>query len=76
MKKVQKDAIESWHQLVDSIMIDWNYNGEVLQPSCIDIPTKNEIVKGVYDIPENSGTIRVKITDLLSESIEIEVYNK
>lgn len=76
MKKVQKDAIESWHQLVDSIMIDWNYNGEVLQPSCIDIPSKNEIVKGVYDIPENSGTIRVKITDLLSESIEIEVYNK
>ena len=75
MKKVQKDAIESWHQLVDSIMIDWNYNGEVLQPSFIDIPTKNEIVKGVYDIPENSGTIRVKITDLLSESIEIEVYN-
>ena len=76
MKKVQKDAIESWHQLVDSIMIDWNYNGEVLQPSCIDIPSKNEIVKGVYDIPENSGTIRVKITDLLSESIEMEVYNK
>ena len=75
MKKVQKDAIESWHQLVDSIMIDWNYNGEVLQPSCIDIPSKNEIVKGVYDIPENSGTIRVKITDLLSESIEMEVYN-
>ena len=76
MKKIQKDAIESWHQLVDSIMIDWNYNGEVLQPSCIDIPSKNEIVKGIYDIPENSGTIRVKITDLLSESIEIEVYNK
>lgn len=76
MKKIQKDAVESWHQLVDSIMIDWNYNGEVLQPSCIDIPSKKEIVKGVYDIPKNSGTIRVKITDLLSESIEMEVYNK
>ena len=76
MKKIQKNAIESWHQLVDSIMIDWNYNGEVLQPSCIDISSKKKIVKGVYDIPKNSGTIRVKITDLLSESIEIEVYNK
>ena len=28
---------------------------------------------GIYDIPEDAGTIRVKITDLLSESLEMEV---
>lgn len=30
-------------------------------------------VSGIYDIPEDAGTIRVKITDLLSESLEMEV---
>ena len=28
---------------------------------------------GIYDIPDDAGTIKVKITDLLSESIEVEV---
>ena len=37
------------------------------------IPGKNELVSGVYDIPEDFGTIKVKITDLLSESLEVEV---
>ena len=70
---LQKETVEEWRQLVDSVMIDWNYDGVVMQPSEIDIPDKNEMVKGVYDIPENAGTIKVKITDLLSESLEVEV---
>jgi site-specific DNA-methyltransferase (adenine-specific)/adenine-specific DNA-methyltransferase len=56
-------------------MIDWNYDGAVMQPSVIDIPDKKELVAGTYDIPENSGTIKVKITDLLSESLEVEISN-
>ena len=36
----------------------------------VDIPGKNELVKGAYKMPEDAGTIRVKITDLLSESWE------
>ena len=70
---LQKEYVEDWHQLVDSIMIDWNYDGVVMQPAVTDIPGKNEMVKGIYDIPEGSGTIKVKITDLLSESLEVEV---
>lgn len=70
---LQTEYVEDWRQLVDSIMIDWNYDGVVMQPSVTDIPGKNELVKGIYDIPENSGTIKVKITDLLSESLEVEV---
>ena len=69
----QKEYVEEWRQLVDSVMIDWNYDGAVMQPSTIDIPEKNELVKGVYAIPEDAGTIKVKITDLLSESLEVEV---
>ena len=70
---LQKEYVEDWRQLVESIMIDWNYDGVVMQPSVTDVPDKKDIVSGIYDIPEDAGTIRVKITDLLSESLEMEV---
>lgn len=70
---LQKEYVEDWRQLVESIMIDWNYDGVVMQPAVTDVPDKKGIVKGVYNIPEDAGTIKVKITDLLSESLELEV---
>ena len=70
---LQKEYVEDWRQMVDSVMIDWNYDGVVMQPAVTDVPGKSELVKGIYDIPEGSGTIKVKITDLLSESLELEV---
>lgn len=70
---LQKEYVEDWRQLVETIMIDWNYDGVVMQPTVIDIPDKKELVVGIYDIPENAGTIKVKITDLLSESLEQEI---
>lgn len=70
---IQKEYVEEWRQLVESIMIDWNYDGVVMQPVVTDVPGKNELVIGVYDIPENAGTIKIKITDLLSESLEMEI---
>ena len=70
---LQKEYVEDWRQLVDSVMIDWNYDGVVMQPSVTDVPGKDDLVVGVYDIPEECGTIKVKITDLLSESLEVEV---
>ena len=70
---LEKEYVEDWKQLVESIMIDFNYNGCVLKPSIIDIPDKKDFVAGVYEIPQNTGIIKVKITDLLSESLELEV---
>lgn len=70
---LQKEYVEDWKQLVESIMIDWNFDGVVMQPTVTDVPGKKEMVIGVYDIPENVGTIKIKITDLLSESLEMEV---
>lgn len=69
---IQGSDIEDYRQLVDSIMIDYNYDGEVLKPQILDVPDKKELVKGIYEIPKDHGLIRIKITDLLSESIEIE----
>ena len=56
-------------------MIDFNYDGAVLEPSVVDIPDGKDLVLGEYPIPEGAGTIRVKITDLLSESLEITLKN-
>jgi adenine-specific DNA-methyltransferase len=70
---VEKEKVVNWRELVESIMIDWNYDGAVLQPGIVDIPEKNELVSGKYKIPEDARTIRLKITDLLSESLEMDV---
>lgn len=70
---LQKESVENWQQLVDSIVIDWNYDGATMHPTTIDIPDKKELVSGEYVIPEDAGTIKIKITDVLSESIELEV---
>ncbi|MET4569114.1 site-specific DNA-methyltransferase [Rhodanobacter soli] len=67
---LQKESVEDWKELVESVLIDWNYDGAVLQPAVVDIPGKNDLVKGAYIVPQDAGTIRVKITDLLSESWE------
>lgn len=72
---IMKENVEDWKELVESVMIDWNYDGAVLEPAVVDIPEKNELVSGIYIIPEDAGTIRVKITDLLSESFEVSIDN-
>lgn len=72
---LQKESVDDWKELVESVLIDWNYDGAVLQPSMVDIPGKNALVKGTYKMPDDAGTIRVKITDLLSESWEGSVSN-
>ena len=69
---LQAEKVTEWRELVESVMIDWNYDGAVLQPAIVDIPEDDGFVVGKYEIPETAGTIRIKITDLLSESLEQE----
>ena len=72
---LQKESVGDWKELTESVLIDWNYDGAVLQPAVVDIPGKSEMVKGAYKVPGDAGTIRVKIIDLLSESWEGSVTN-
>lgn len=68
---LEKTNVEEWRELVDSIKIDFNFDGAVFSPTVIDIPEGRDLVKGSYKIPADAGTIKVKITDLLSESCEV-----
>lgn len=70
---MEVENVTDWRELVESVMIDWNYDGAVLQPAVLDIPEGDALVAGQYAIPDDAGTIRIKITDLLSESLEVEV---
>ncbi len=70
---MQKESVDNWKQMVEAIYIDWDYNGKVMKPSVCDIPGKDNLVQGEYDVPEKAGKIKIKITDLLSESLELEV---
>jgi site-specific DNA-methyltransferase (adenine-specific)/adenine-specific DNA-methyltransferase len=75
LQKLSIEKVGDWRQLVESIKIDWNYDGAVLSPALIDHPEEGDLVKGRYSIPKDAGTIRVKITDLLSESWEASIAN-
>ncbi|MBM6682337.1 site-specific DNA-methyltransferase [Collinsella intestinalis] len=70
---LQKESVDDWRELVESVLVDWNYDGAVLEPAVTDVPEKNEVVAGIYDVPADAGRIMVKITDVLSESLEVEV---
>lgn len=71
---LMKENVEEWRELVESVMVDWNYDGAVLEPALVDLPGREELVSGKYEIPEEAGTIRIKITDLLSESLEMDIH--
>jgi len=70
---LQKEEVDDWKVLVDSIKIDFNYDNSVFTPTLTDIPEKNELVKGVYTIPSDASRIHIKITDVLSESFETTI---
>jgi site-specific DNA-methyltransferase (adenine-specific)/adenine-specific DNA-methyltransferase len=67
---LQQEQVGEWRELVDSVMVDWNFDGAVLQPAVVDVPEGDNLVSGRYKVPTDAGTIRVKITDLLSENWE------
>jgi adenine-specific DNA-methyltransferase len=73
---LMKENVENWKELVDSVMIDFNYDGAVFEPQIVDVPEGTDLVKGIYNIPATAGTIRVKITDLLSETFEQSINFK
>lgn len=69
---LMKENVEDWRELVESVMIDFNYDGVVMEPTITDVPDKKDLVIGEYNIPSDAGRIKVKITDVLSETFEWE----
>jgi hypothetical protein len=68
--------IKDWRSMVDCVMIDADYDGDVLTVTLSDVPeTKNGLVTGTYTLPgpEEQTTVAVKIIDMLGEEVlEVE----
>lgn len=64
--------IDDRRAMVDSVMIDLAYNGEVFNVACADVPPKkSDLVAGQYNLaaPAGETTVAVKITDMLGEEV-------
>ena len=75
MNLLQKLSLDNedandWKALVDSVLIDWHYDGVTFSPEITDIPDAKSMVAGSYCVPKDAGRIHIKITDLISESWE------
>lgn len=63
--------VSDWRSMVDSVMIDSNYDGKVFNITLADVPErKNDLVEGKYVIEAKKGaTVAVKVTDMLGEEV-------
>jgi hypothetical protein len=63
--------ISDWRSMVDSVMIDADYDGEVFNITLADVPErKNDLVEGKYTLEDKKGTtVAVKVTDMLGEEV-------
>lgn len=69
---VLRPQIDDWRSMVDCVMIDPAYNGEVFNVALSDVPAKKDaLVSGAYTLPAPEGvtTVAVKIVDMLGEEV-------
>lgn len=69
-----KAKITDWRSMVDCVMIDTAYKGEVFNVDLADVPEKkSDLVSGAYELsaPQEKTTIAVNIVDMLGEEVLI-----
>ncbi|MEN8207222.1 MAG: site-specific DNA-methyltransferase [Pseudomonadota bacterium] len=69
---VFRAQIDDWRAVVDCIMIDTAYEGEVFNVALSDIPArKQDLVEGSYELPgpPQGSTVAVKVIDMLGEEV-------
>ncbi|TEU10951.1 MAG: site-specific DNA-methyltransferase [Anaerolineales bacterium] len=67
-----KAQIPDWRAMVDVVLIDTAYDGEVFNIALSDVPErKNDLVSGHYELaaPDGPSTVAVKIIDMLGEEV-------
>lgn len=64
--------IPDWRAMVDCVMVDTAWDGEVFNVVHSDVPeTKDELVQGRYELkaPRGKTTVAVKMIDMLGEEV-------
>jgi DNA modification methylase len=71
---ILKPKIDDWRAMVDCVMIDTAYDGQVFNIILSDVPEKKtDFVEGKYELPASGTetTVAVKIIDMLGEEVLI-----
>ncbi len=71
---VFRAQISDWRAVVDCILIDTQYDGQVFTVALADVPArKQDLVMGQYELPAPpaGSTVAVKIIDMLGEELVI-----
>jgi len=71
---VFRAQITDWRAVVDCILIDTQYEGQVFNVTLADVPErKQDLVNGRYELlaPPAGSTVAVKIIDMLGEELVI-----
>lgn len=70
LKQESKAKVDDYRQVIDSVAIDVDYDGNLFNAEIIDVPTKNELIKGEYVLEyakKGKTTVAIKIVDVLGE---------
>ena len=69
---VVEPRIDDWRAMVDCVMLDPSYDGEVFDIALSDVPERKfDLVSGTYelDTPKGKTIVAVKIVDMLGEEV-------
>lgn len=70
LKQESKAKVDDYRQVIDSVAIDVDYDGNLFNAEIIDVPSKNELIKGEYVLEyakKGKTTVAIKIVDVLGE---------
>jgi hypothetical protein len=74
-----RPKIDDWRAMVDCVMIDPTYDGQVFNVALADVPEKKtNLVAGRYELlaPNVETTVAVKIIDMLGEEVLVTLQTK
>jgi adenine-specific DNA-methyltransferase len=69
---ILQPKIDDWRAMVDCVLIDPDYDGQVFRIGLSDIPErKTDLVAGRYEVPvgRDKRTVAVKLIDMLGEEV-------
>jgi len=70
LKEKHQAKVNDFKQIIDSVVIDVDYNGRLFNAEIMDLPSKKEIIEGEYNWDykkKGKHIVAVKIIDVLGE---------
>ena len=62
--EASKVKLEDWRQIVDYVLIDPNYDGKSFVPTLADMPERNALVAGTYEVPCTGSALMIWLVDI------------